>query len=175
MKQRKGYIQIYTGNCKGKTTASLGLTLRALGAGFSVYYGQFMKDGECSAIKALTEKFPELEYASYGKTGFMRKGKPRMGDPEMAQEGLIEAKAALSTGKYDLVVLDELCVTLFMELVSLEDVLSLIDIRPAHTELVLTGRYAHPDLIERADLVTEMTEIKHYFTQGIPARLGIEK
>jgi len=174
-RQKQGYLQIYTGNGKCKTTASLGLTLRALGAGWRVYFGQFMKDGECCAIKAITERFPEITYAHYGQMGFMRKGHPRMGDAELAQAGLAEALSALKSGQYDLVVLDELNVTLFMELVSLEDVLALITSRPAHTELVLTGRYAHAEIIELADLVTEMTEIKHYFNQGVRARVGIEK
>ena len=170
-----GYIQIYTGNCKGKTTAALGLTLRALGAGFRVYFGQFMKDGECSAIKALRDRFPELDYAPFGKMGFMRKGNPRQGDAEMAQAGLEEARTALRSANYDLVVLDELCVALFMELVELSDVLSMIDEKPPGTELVITGRYAHEELISRAHLVTEMKEVKHYFSEGVRARVGIEE
>ena len=169
-----GYIQIYTGNGKGKTTASLGLCMRAAGAGKKIYFGQFMKDGDYSEITALTERFPEVTYAAFGAKGFIRKGSERDGDSACAKAGLEAAKAALISGEFDIVVLDELCVALFMELVSLDDVLELIDAKPAHTELVLTGRYAHPTLIERADLVSEINEVKHYFTKGVDARVGIE-
>ena len=169
-----GYIQVYTGNGKGKTTAALGLCLRAAGAGKKIYFGQFMKDGDYSEITTLTERFPEVTYAAFGAKGFIRKGSQRDGDAACAQEGLAVAHAALASGKYDIVVLDELCVALFMELVSLESVLDLIEAKPAHTELVLTGRYAHPEVINRADLVSEVCEIKHYFTKGVDARIGIE-
>jgi len=169
-----GYVQVYTGNGKGKTTAALGLCLRAVGAGKKIYFGQFMKDGDYSEITALTKRFPEVTYAAFGTKGFIRKGSERDGDAACAQEGLATARAALASGEYDVVVLDELCVALFMELVSLDSVLELIDVKPTHTELILTGRYAHPKVIDRADLVSEVCEIKHYFTKGVDARIGIE-
>ena len=173
-KMQTGYVQIYTGNGKGKTTAALGLCLRAAGAGKKIYFGQFMKDGNYSEITALTERFPEVTYAAFGTKGFIRKGSERDGDTACAKQGLADAHTALTSGAFDIVILDELCVALFMELIPLDDVLKLIEAKPPHTELVLTGRYAHPALIERADLVSEINEVKHYFTKGVDARVGIE-
>jgi len=169
-----GYVQVYTGNGKGKTTAALGLCLRAAGAGKKIYFGQFMKDGDYSEIAALIERFPEVTYAAFGAKGFIRKGNERADDAAYAKAGIVAARAALASGNYDIVVLDEICVAQFMELISLESVMSLIEAKPAHTELILTGRYAHPEIIKCADLVSEICEIKHYYAKGVDARIGIE-
>jgi len=171
--KRKGYIQVYTGDSKGKTTAALGLALRAIGAGHKVFIAQFIKKGKTSEHKAL-ERFKDLlEIRQYG-TGFIRTEKPMPADIEAAKTGLFEAEKIIKSGIYDMVILDEINVAIFKKLVSVEEVLKLIEIKPPHVELVLTGRYADEKIIEKADLVTEMKEIKHYFNAGVGARLGIE-
>lgn len=169
----RGYVQIYTGNGKGKTTASLGLTLRAVGRGMKVYIGQFMKGqdyGELNSVHYL----PGVTLEQYGDPGWCFKGRQTPEQYAMAAAGLEKARAALGSGQYDLVVLDEFNMAVWFELLKVEDQLALIDLKPATTELVMTGRNAHPDVIARADLVTEMREVKHYYQQKVPARVGIE-
>lgn len=171
--KRKGYIQVYTGDSKGKTTAALGLALRAAGAGHRVFIAQFIKKDKTSEHKAL-ERFKDLiEIRQYG-AGFIMTKKPLPSDIKVASDGFIETEEILRSGKYDMVILDEINVAVFKKLIPLEDVLKLIDSKPEHVELVLTGRYAEDKIIERADLVTEMKEIKHYFRSGVGARIGIE-
>lgn len=171
--KRKGYIQVYTGNSKGKTTAALGLALRAAGAGHRVFIAQFIKKDKTSEHKAL-ERFKDLiEIRQYG-AGFIMTKEPLPSDIKVASDGFIETEEILKSGKYDMVILDEINVAVFKKLIPLEDVLKLIDSKPEHVELVLTGRYAEDKIIERADLVTEMKEIKHYFRSGVGARIGIE-
>ena len=169
-----GYIHVYTGNGKGKTTAALGLCLRAAGAGKKILFAQFMKDGDYCEARLLAERFPEITHVTYGAKGFSRKRAQRDGDADLARQGLADTRELLASSTYDIVVLDEVCVALFMDLLALEDVLALIDAKPTHTELELTGRYAHPKIVERADLVSEITEVKHYFSKGVGARVGIE-
>lgn len=172
----KGYIQIYTGNGKGKTTAMLGLAVRAVGAGLKVYIGQFLKNDDYSEIKTLKEKLPEIRIEQYGSgLGFASKNDLKNEEIQAASQGCAKAAAALASGEYDLVILDEINVALHLGLIEVETVLELIARKPRHTELVLTGRYAHPEIMEKADLITEMTEIKHYYHTGVPAREGIEK
>jgi cob(I)alamin adenosyltransferase len=169
----RGYVHVYTGNGKGKTTAALGLVLRASGAGFSVYVGQFLKRAEYSEHAALA-LLPAVKIEAYGAQ--RRIGAPiSEEDIRQARLGLEKLKEAASSGKYGLVVADEFLVAVRLELFSEEDALSLLDVRHPSTELVITGRYAFPGILERADLVTEMKEIRHYFSQGVPARKGIEK
>lgn len=171
--KRKGYIQVYTGNSKGKTTAALGLALRAMGAGHRVFIAQFIKKGKTSEHKAL-ERFKDLiEIKQFG-TGFIRTEDQLPIAANAALKGLKVVTEVLKSGKYDMVILDEINVAIFKKLISLEDVFKLIEIKPEHVELVLTGRYADDRLIEKADLVTEMKEIKHYFSSGVKARKGIE-
>jgi cob(I)alamin adenosyltransferase len=171
----KGYVQVYTGNGKGKTTCMLGLALRAVGAGLRVYIGQFMKDGDYSEIKALRQYLPIVAVEQYGEgLGFVKKGEASTEQLKAAYDGLERAKTALNGG-YDVVILDEINVAVYLGLLNVRDILGLIDAKPDGAELVLTGRYADPLVIEKADLVTEMTEIKHYYNQGVPARTGIEK
>lgn len=170
----KGYIQVYTGNGKGKTTASMGVILRSLGAGFNVYFGQFLKVGEFNEIKSLKKLGGEnLTIEQYGCGGELSHIDEEA-YKKAAQEGLKKAFAAVTSGKYNLIVLDEINVALNFKYIELNDVLKLIDSKSDSCELILTGRNADEKVLERADLVTEMREIKHYYNAGVPARCGIE-
>ena len=191
----KGYLQVYTGAGKGKTTAAIGLAVRALGAGKKVLMIQFMKSPSYSEHKILAAISPNFRIEAVGKPFFIADegsipaedlaklkdhvvifppGQPPAEYIEMAARGLQMAKEAVSGGAYDLVILDELNVALHFSLVSWPDVEALIDAKAEHTELLITGRNAPEALIARADLVTEMREIKHYYAQGVMARKGIE-
>lgn len=169
----KGYVQVYTGNGKGKTTAALGLSLRAVCAGKKVYFAQFVKGMEYSELKA--EKYlPGFSMKQYGSEGFIF-SEPSEEDIRLGNEGLKECAAILSSGDYDVVVLDEINIALYYNLFAVEQVIEAIDNRAAGVEVILTGRNAHERIIEKADLVTEMREIKHYYEKGVEARVGIEK
>ena len=170
----KGFLQVYTGNGKGKTTAALGLALRARGAGLKVYVGQFLKTGQYSEIKALKKHKNYIKVEQYGR-GCLIKGRPKKKDFELAQKGFNRAKKIIAGKKYDLVILDEINIALYLKLLKLKDVLGLIKARPKNIELILTGRYAPKKIIKLADLVTEMKEVKHYYRRGVTARRGIEK
>jgi cob(I)alamin adenosyltransferase len=169
----RGYIQVYTGEGKGKTTAALGLTLRASGHGLKVYIGQFMKGQDYSELRSAAA-LDGVTLEQYGEPGWVHEGKLKPEQLEQAAKGLAKASEALRSGGYDIVILDELNMALWFKLISLDDVLRLLDDKPTGTELVLTGRRAHEEIIARADLVTEMREIKHYYTAKVPARRGIE-
>lgn len=170
---RKGYIQVYTGNSKGKTTAALGLALRAAGAGLKVFIAQFIKKRRCSEHKAL-ERFSDLiTFKQYG-TGFLKGDKPTGQEINAAKKGLEEVKKIITSSKYDMVILDEINIAVHYKLISVDELLRVLDTKPAGVELVLTGRYADKRIIEKADLATEMKEIKHYLQKGIKARAGIE-
>ncbi len=170
----KGYIQVYTGNGKGKTTAALGLAIRAAGAGLRVFIGQFIKSGDYSEIKAL-KRFDDLIHVrQFGKGRFIM-GPPAEEDLWAARQGLIEIRAAMASGTYNILILEEANVAVTCGLFKLDELLAVIAEKPAELEIIITGRNAHPDLIEKADLVTEMKEIKHYYQKGVPARVGIEK
>ena len=170
----KGYLQVYTGDGKGKTTAAIGLAIRALGAGWRVFVAQFLKAGEYSEHKALAKFSDHLTIKKYGRKVFI-KGKPQDEDRRLAQAAYVEIAEIVASGRYRLVILDEANVAVHYGLISLDQVLELVDRRAEWVELVITGRYAHSRLIDRADLVTEMREVKHYFTRGIKARKGVEK
>ena len=170
----RGFVQVYTGNGKGKTTAALGLALRMAGNGGRVFFGQFMKGqlyGEHRALSAL----PQIDLQTFGGPRCLRREEMTKKDREMARRGLEICRQAMFSGRYDLVVLDEINVALWFGLVSDETVENFLDERPGRTELLLTGRYAPRWLIERADLVTEMKLIKHYYDAGVMARDGIER
>ncbi len=170
---RKGYIQIYTGAGKGKTTAALGLAIRAAGAGHRVYFAQFVKKRICSEHKALG-RFSDLITVKQFGTGFLR-GHARTEDElEAALKGLDEIDQAISSTAYDVVILDEINVALHAGLVDVDRLLRILDGKPPSVEIVLTGRHADPRVVEKADLVTEMREIKHYMKKGVKARTGIE-
>ena len=191
----KGYVQVYTGNGKGKTTAAIGLSIRALGAGMRVMFLQFMKSRVYSEHNILPGISPKFTLETVGKPYFVTtegsmssEGLAKWGDEvvvfpagnppadylELIAGGMSRARQAVNSGDYDLVVLDEVNVALLFGLVKWEDLLEIIDGKPDSVELVLTGRGAPPELIERADLVTEMKEIKHYYTKGVEVRRGIE-
>jgi cob(I)alamin adenosyltransferase len=169
----KGYVQVYTGDGKGKTTAAIGLALRAAGAGLKVFIAQFVKSGKYSEILAL-EKYDDLITCRQYGSGCWLRGEPGEGDIRLAQSGLQEVRAIIQAGKHDLVILDEANITTHFGLIKVGDLLGLLDIKPAGIELVFTGRKADPRLIERADLVTDMREVKHYYQNGVEARKGIE-
>jgi len=169
----KGYIQVYTGDGKGKTTAALGLAVRALGAGLRVYLARFMKarkSGELAAFERLGEG---LDVGNYGREGFIT-AEPSEEDRREAARGLRETREIVMSGEYDVVILDEVNVALYLGLIPLAEVLEIMDSKPDGVELVLTGRNAPREIIERADLVTEMRKIKHYYDRGVTARPGIE-
>ncbi len=174
MQEETRYIDVYTGNGKGKTTAALGLILRAVGAGWRVLFCQFLKYGEFSEIKALKKFGKQVTVRQYGSGGFVR-GRPSEKEIGMALAGLGEIMQAMEEGKYDLIVLDEINTAVYLGLISLKDIRNLLERRPKDVELILTGRWAPEEIIERADLVTEVRRIKHYFSKGVPAREGIEK
>ena len=165
----KGQIQIYTGNGKGKTTAALGLSLRAVCAGKKVYFGQFIKGMEYSELKA-ANYLPNFEIHQFGRNCFI------FNDP--AKEDILAAGKGvgdvLKNKSYDIVVLDELNVAIYYKLFSTEEVIRILEERAENIEVIITGRYAPQELIDMADLVTEMKEIKHYYRKGIQARKGIE-
>jgi len=169
----QGYVQVYTGDGKGKTTAASGLALRAAGAGLKTYVGQFIKSDEYCEVIAL-ERFSDLITLEQFGRGYFIRGEPCDEDLQAAAKALKSISAAFTSGSYDLVVTDEANVAFMSGLVSDEDILSLIEVRPAHVERVLTGRGAPPVVMERADLVSEMKPIKHDFEQGVLARKGIE-
>jgi len=169
----KGSVQIYTGNGKGKTTAALGLALRAAGAGLKVYVGQFIKSGCYSEIKSLKKLKKHIKVEQYGRGCFI-KGKPKAADIKLAEKGLKKAKKAIYSKIYDVVILDEINIAIRLGLLNLKEVCGLIKSKPKNIELVLTGRAAHRHLLKLADLVTEMKEIKHYYNKGVKARKGIE-
>ncbi len=169
----KGYIHVYTGNGKGKTTAALGLALRAAGAGHRVFIAQFIKQRRCSEHKAL-ERFSDLvTIERYGRGFLMGRG-PEKADFESAAKGFKEVKSIIASGHYRVVILDEINVALHYGLINIDDLLEVMDKKPSGVELVLTGRHADSRIIGKANLVTEMKEIKHYAAIGVKARTGIE-
>jgi cob(I)alamin adenosyltransferase len=170
----KGYVQVYTGNGKGKTTAAMGLSLRAAGAGLSIYIAQFIKKGDYSEIKALRSFSENITVEQFGQGRFIR-GKPSPSDVAAALAGLEKVKAAMASCRFDVIVLDEANGAVELGLLPVSALIALIDQKPDGLELVITGRSAHEDIIRRADLVTEMKAIKHYFDKGVAARVGIEK
>jgi cob(I)alamin adenosyltransferase len=170
----KGCVQIYTGNGKGKTTAALGLVVRACGAGLRVYFGQFLKLGVTSELKTLRRRFPDVTVEQFGRRGFIR-GAPTTKDIAAAGKGLRRLRAALRSGAFDVVIADEAVVAASLGLFATADLVALTEMKPPEVELVITGRGAPAQLIKCADLVTEMRPVKHYFSQGVAARRGIEK
>jgi len=165
-------IQVYTGNGKGKTTAAMGLALRASGAGLNIYIGQFAK-GRCySEIKAL-KKIGNIKVEQFGRRCFIKKS-PEPIDVKMAKRGIKKTMEAIAQKHYQLIIMDEINIALKFKLVNLDELIRLIKNVPQGLELVLTGRYAHPEIIKLADLVSEIKEKKHYYTKGVKARKGIE-
>jgi cob(I)alamin adenosyltransferase len=172
----KGYAQVYTGDCKGKTTAALGLAFRAMGSGLKTYIGQFMKGQHYGELEAAELVKPYITIEQYGRKELVHvKHPPSQKDVEMAADGLSRARNAMLTGDYDIVVFDEILTAHDFNLISLDNILELVKTRPDKVEIVLTGRNAPQEVIDAVDLVTEMVEVKHYFTKGVIARRGIER
>jgi len=171
-----GFIQVYTGNGKGKTTAALGLALRAAGSGFKTYVAQFLKGQPTGEIEAAKKLSPLVRIEQFGREGFiMVKDGPEDEDVILARAGLERALEAMLSGDYRIVVLDEVNTAVHFKILPEQEVLDFLDKRPAGVEVVLTGRYAPDSFIARADLVTEMKDVKHYYDRGVKAREGIEK
>lgn len=168
----KGYVQVYTGDGKGKTSASIGVSLRMLCNGGKVFMGEFMKGQGSSEMKAM-EKFPNYTVEQFGLPKFVM-GEPSEDDILLAKKGFERMKEVLLSGEYDLVVFDEINSTIFYKMLSPEELIDLLKRKPEKTEVILTGRNANEKIIEFADLVTEMKEIKHYYQKGVLARKGIE-
>lgn len=171
---KKGYVQVYTGDGKGKTTAAIGLAVRAIGAGMKVLFVQFLKKGRFSEIKALKCFGEQIKVVQFGSGKFVR-GRPQKQDFQRARQGMRKIEEEMSSGRYALVVLDEANVALNLGLIPIEEMLNLIRQRPPGVEIVLTGRYAPRDIMEAADLVSECRLVKHYLASGVKARTGIEK
>ncbi len=169
----KGYVHVYTGDGKGKTTAAFGLALRAAGAGFKVYIAQFVKGMKYSEQEAFKRFEDIITLKRFGRDCFII-NTPTPEDLALGREGYEEVLKVVKSGDYKLVIMDEANIATYYNLFSVEELLALIEAKHEKTELVITGRKADPRIIERADLVTEMKEIKHYYTQGVPARKGIE-
>jgi len=168
-----GYVQVYTGDGQGKTTAAIGLALRAAGAGLKVFIAQFVKSEKYSEIYAL-ERFPDLITCRQYGSGCWLQGRPSDEDVRLAKSALDEVRRIVAAGEHDVVILDEANIATYFGLFSADDLTALIDIKPPGVELVFTGRKADPKLIERADLVSEMREVKHYYQQGVLARKGFD-
>ena len=171
----KGYVQCYTGNGKGKTTAALGLALRAAGAGMKTAFIQFMKGQVYSELKSVELLSEYITIEQYGSPRFCMPDDSNIEEHlDYARRGYTRALEVMRDPQYDLIVLDEIITTCTLKLITLEDILNVISIKADDRELVITGRGAPPELIEACDLVTEMKEVKHYYQQGVEARTGIE-
>jgi cob(I)alamin adenosyltransferase len=188
-KLERGLIHVYTGDGKGKTTAALGLALRAAGCGFCTYVCQFLKGqeyGELEAARWLNESAPAMgqrppiTIERFGRPTFVHVSADGTGttatkeDVRLAREGLAAARRAMEGDQYELVVLDEINVALYFQLLTVQEVLEIIDAKPEGVELVLTGRRVPDEILARADYITEMREVRHPYQQGIQARRGIE-
>jgi cob(I)alamin adenosyltransferase len=173
-KLEKGMVQVYTGNGKGKTSAAFGLALRAIGRGLKVYIIQFIKGGFDYGELYIADKLPNLKLKAFGRGKFVTEKPPAKEDVKLAEEALKLAEETVKGGEYDIVILDEINVALNLKLIKTEKVIELIKKKPKHVELILTGRYAPDEIIEAADLVTEMREVKHPYNKGFQARKGIE-
>ncbi|SHH80588.1 cob(I)alamin adenosyltransferase [Clostridium collagenovorans DSM 3089] len=169
----KGYIHVYTGNGKGKTTAAVGLAVRAACAGKKVFFGQFIKGMKYNETKC-ENYLPNIKFEQLGRDCFINKS-PDEEDIRIANEGLQRIKAVLLSNEYDMVVMDEVTISLYFKLFTMKDLIEVLNVRPYSTELVITGRYAPQELIDLADLVTNMEEVKHYYSKGVLSRDGFDK
>lgn len=173
----KAYIHVYTGNGKGKTTAALGLALRAAGWGKRTYIAQFMKKTQYGELISIAKHLNDfITIQQFGVPEFHHTGgKVTDEEKNAAMQGIEAVKNVIEKKKYDIIILDEANILAYFKIIDIRYLLDIIDNKPENVELVLTGRNAPQEFIDRADLVTEMKEVKHYFTQNVPARIGIEK
>ncbi len=169
----KGLIQVYTGNGKGKTTAALGQALRAAGRDKKVLIVQFMKKWDYGELHSL-KQISQITIKTFGTKNFVYKGKAKEIDYQEAKKAFEEGVSGARSGKYDMVIFDELNVAVDFGLIKIEEVINFLKEKPEEVEVIITGRNASSELIDLADLVTEMREIKHPFQKGIKARIGIE-
>jgi cob(I)alamin adenosyltransferase len=167
-------VQVYTGNGKGKTSAAFGAALRAVGRGLKVYVIQFIKGGFDYGELHIVDRLPNLKLAAFGRGRFIMESPPAQEDVKLAREAFELAKKVVAEGEYDVVILDEINVAVSLKMVDVKEVIDLVKNKPKHVELILTGRNAPIQITELADLVTEMKEIKHPYSQGVPPRKGIE-
>jgi cob(I)alamin adenosyltransferase len=174
IKTAKELVIVITGNGKGKTTAAFGQALRAIGQGYKVFVLQFMKGRKYGEFIAAEKYLPHLTIRISGLDSFVMRDNPAAIDIELAQKGLAAAQKAINSGKYDMVILDEINVALDFKLIDLREVVKLIKNKPAGLDLILTGRYAPKEIIELADTVSEVKEVKHHYKAGIKDRAGIE-
>jgi len=174
MTMKQAFIQVYTGDGKGKTTAALGLAVRAAGHGIHTYIGQFMKGQPYGELTALRDH-PYITIQQFGGTRCIRRDEVAEEDRSRARAGLEQASEVMLSGRYGIVVLDEINVAIWFGLILEAEVLEFLSTRPAHVEVVLTGRNATEGLIQKAHLVTEFKQVKHYYEQGVLARDGIER
>jgi len=177
MKQKleKRFIQVYTGNGKGKTTAAIGQAVRAAGFGLKTYFVMFMKEFPYNEVRILEKLKDFITIVQVGKDDFVyKKVPPSEEEKSKIKEALAEAKTKMLNGEYDLIVLDEIFVSIYFGLITKEEVISFIDTKPENVELIMTGRYCPQEIMDQADLVTEMKEVKHYYEKGVLARRGIE-
>ncbi|MFH0914619.1 MAG: cob(I)yrinic acid a,c-diamide adenosyltransferase [Chloroflexota bacterium] len=170
-----GLVQIFTGEGRGKTSAALGTVLRAVGHGLRVYISFFFKGENYShgEFKSLSQ-LPGVTLASFGQKGWIKPGEAKPEHREQARKGLVAAREAMLSGRYDLVVLDEVLFAVASKLLAAEEVVRLVEEKPPQVELILTGRDADPRLVEKADLVSKIVMVKHPFTKGVEARKGID-
>ncbi|MGD8538068.1 MAG: cob(I)yrinic acid a,c-diamide adenosyltransferase [Candidatus Aminicenantes bacterium] len=172
----KGYIQVYTGKGKGKTSAALGIALRAAGNGFKTYIGQFLKGQDYGELHSIQKLSPWIKLEQFGRKGFIHVTKdPDQQDLDRAKSGLKRCLEAMLSGEFTIIILDEINVAMYFKLITEKEMHGFLDKKPDNIEVILTGRYAPDSIVERADLVTEMKEIKHYHKNGVQARKGIEK
>lgn len=171
----QGLVTIFTGDGKGKTTAAIGSIIRAAGHGLRVFIIYFMKGKDyIHGENSILSQLPNVKTASFGQTGWVDKENIKAEHREQAALALATAKDAINSGEYDIIVLDEINVAINYGLIELYEVAKIIKDRPKRVELILTGRYAEPQLVQTADLVTEMLMVKHPYSQGIKARRGID-
>lgn len=175
MTLEKGFIQIYTGNGKGKTTAAIGQAVRAAGFGLRTYIAQFMKEFPYSELKSLNHLGEWIKVEQFAGDDFVyKKELPPHDEIVKAEKGLISSRLNMHSGNYNLIILDEALVSIYFKLLTTQQILDFIESKPAEIELIITGRYCPQEIIDKADLVTEMREIKHYYLNGVLSRRGIE-
>jgi cob(I)alamin adenosyltransferase len=174
VKKDRGLVMVITGNGKGKTTAAFGQALRAIGQNYNVFVLQFMKGRKYGEFIAAEKYLPRLTIRMSGLDSFVMRDNPAAIDIELAEKGLDTARKAIMSGKYDMVILDEINVALDFKLINLKEVIDLIKNKPPALNLILTGRYAPEGIIKLADTVSEVKEIKHHYAAGVKDRAGIE-
>jgi cob(I)alamin adenosyltransferase len=174
-KLKQGFIQIYTGNGKGKSTAAIGQAVRAAGFGLRTYIAQFMKEYPYNELNSLKKLSEWIKIEQFGGDEFVyKKELPSKEELEKASKGLQISREKMLSSEYDLIILDEAIVAIYFKLIETKELIEFIKVKPDNVELILTGRYCPSELIDAADLVTEMEEVKHYYQKGITSRRGIE-